>query len=148
MVDLTDKEKDVFADYLQHSMNNPMVEFIRYLLGDDYLKFIDIMSGTTIKIPPAKTLEKDLESVKMYIYLMKYRFSEESIRAVSRMYGRTTLVVRRSVYKIARTLGTEDLLEGESLNNFLMNIKSVDVPNKEIVNNFDLEDNSGGDLDE
>ena len=48
---LTNQEKDLFAEYLQHVMNNPVIEFVRYLLGDDYLKFIDILSGTTFKIP-------------------------------------------------------------------------------------------------
>ena len=39
---LSDDEKDLFAEYLQYVMNNPLIEFVKYLLGDDYLKFIDI----------------------------------------------------------------------------------------------------------
>jgi hypothetical protein len=63
--ELSTVEKKTFAEYLQHSMNTPALEFIRYLLGDDYIKFIDIMSGTTLKIPSSKALERFLTSIKI-----------------------------------------------------------------------------------
>lgn len=111
-------------------MNNPVIGFVRYLLGDDYLKFIDILSGSTFKIPSAKSLEKDLESVRIYIYVSKNGFSDEAIKSASRMYGKTVLTVRRYVYKVCRALGVEDTLEGDSLNNYILYIKSVDDQTK------------------
>lgn len=123
---LTDQEKDLFAEYLQHTMNNPVIEFVRYLLGDDYLKFIDILSGSTFKIPSSKSLEKDLESVRIYIYVSKNGFTDDSIKSASKMFGKTVLTVRRYTYKVCRALGVEDTLEGDSLNNYILYIKSVD----------------------
>jgi hypothetical protein len=123
--ELTTLEKDTFADYLQHSMNNPVMEFIKYLMGDDYIRFIDIMSGTTLKIPSQKTLVRDLESVKIYLYAKKNNFSETSVREAAKLYGKTALTARRYIYKVARVLGSEDLLEGDALNNYLSYIKSV-----------------------
>ncbi len=123
---LTDIEKEVFAEYLQHTMNNPLVELVRYLLGDDYLKFIDIMAGSTFKIPSPKSLEKDLESVKVYLYVKKNGFTEDSIRSAAKLYNRTVLASRKSVYKVGKTLGVEDLIEGDSLNNYILNIKNVE----------------------
>lgn len=123
---LSDDEKDLFAEYLQYVMNNPLIEFVKYLLGDDYLKFIDIMSGTTFKIPSAKALERDLESVRIYSYLKSNDFTEESLKNVSKMYGRTILTCKRSAYRVAKALGVEDALEGDALNNFLLNLKGVD----------------------
>ena len=99
---LTNQEKDLFAEYLQHVMNNPVIEFVRYLLGDDYLKFIDILSGTTFKIPSSKSLEKDLESVRIYIYVSKGGFTEESIKSASKIFGKTVLTTRRYTYKVCR----------------------------------------------
>ena len=127
---LTNQEKDLFAEYLQHVMNNPVIEFVRYLLGDDYLKFIDILSGTTFKIPSSKSLEKDLESVRIYIYVSKGGFTEESIKSASKIFGKTVLTTRRYTYKVCKALGVEDTLEGDSLNNYILNIKSVNEPDK------------------
>lgn len=124
--DLSVLEKDIFADYLQHSMNNPAIEFVKYFLGDDYIKFIDVMSGTTIKIPSGKTLERDLESVKMYLYTNKRAFTEDSIKEASKVFGKSILTVRRYVLKVSKVLGTEDTLEGDALNNFITQIKSVE----------------------
>ena len=125
---LSDDEKDLFAEYLQYVMNNPLIEFVKYLLGDDYLKFIDIMSGTTFKIPSAKALERDLESVRIFLYMKNNNFTEESIKSVAKMYGRTVLTSKRAAYRVAKALGIEDALEGDALNNFLLNLKSMDYP--------------------
>ena len=124
--ELTDREKDVYAEYLQHIMNGPALVFIRYLLGDDYLKFIDILSGTTLKIPSSKSLEKYLESVRIFLYLQDNNYTEESIRTAAKMFKKTVLTTRRYAYKVCKALGVEDTLEGDTLNNYLMNIKSVD----------------------
>lgn len=124
--DLSTIEKDTFAEYLQHSMNNPAMEFIKYLLGDDYIKFIDIMSGMTVKIPSSKSLERDLESVKIFLYVKRGNFSEDSIREASRIYNKTILTARRYILKVAKVLGIEDTLDGDDLNNYIQNIKSIE----------------------
>lgn len=124
--DLTDGEKDTFADYLQHSMNNPIIEFIRYLLGDDYLKFIDIMSGSTFKVPSSKTLERDLLAVRLYLRAKRGRFTEDSIRIAAKEFGKTVVTTKRYIYKVSKVLGVEDTLEGDDLNNYILNIKNVD----------------------
>lgn len=131
--ELTEREKDVYAEYLQHIMNGPALVFIRYLLGDDYLKFIDILSGTTLKIPSSKSLEKYLESVRIFLYLHDNGYTEESVKTASRMFKKTVLTTRRYAYKVCKALGIEDTLEGDTLNNYLLNIKSVDdkVSNKD-----------------
>lgn len=124
--ELTDLEKDTFEDYLQHVMNNPVLEFVKYLLGDDYLKFIDIMSGTTFKVPSSKTLERDLEAVRIFLYVKKNGFSDESIRVAAKLYDRAVITVRRHVYRVSKVLGIEDTLEGDDLNNYITYVKSID----------------------
>ncbi len=124
--DLSDLEKDTFADYLQHSMNNPILEFIKYLLGDDYLKFIDIMSGSTFKVPSSKALERDLEAVRIYLYVKNGRFSDDALRIAAKTFGKSVVTCRRYVYKVARVLGVEDTLEGDDLNNYILYFKSVE----------------------
>lgn len=122
--DLTDQEKDTFADYFEHSINSPWLEFVKYLLGDDYLRFIDIMSGTTFKVPSSKVLERDLENVRMFLSIKKNSFTDESIKATAKSFGRTALAARRGCYKVSRVLGVEDTLEGDDLNNYIMFIKN------------------------
>ena len=124
---LSTAEKEVFAEYLQHSMNNPALEFIKYLLGDDYIKFIDVMSGTILKIPSAKSLEHDLELIRVFLYARKNGFSEISIKEASKMFNKTVLTIRRYVLKVSKVLGIEDtLIDGDELNNYIKYIKSVE----------------------
>lgn len=124
--ELSTVEKDTFAEYLQHSMNNPALEFIRYLLGDDYIKFIDVMSGTVVKIPSAKSLERDLESVKIFLYVKRNGFTELSIKEAAKAYNKSALTAKRYTLKVSKVLGIEDTLEGDDLNNYITYIKSVE----------------------
>lgn len=125
-VNLSELEKDTFVKYLQYSINSPVLEFVRYLLGDDYLKFIDILSGTTFKIPSSKSLERDLEYVRIYTYIKKRGFTESSIRSASKSFGKTVSTIKKSVYKVSKVLGIEDTLEGEQLDNYIKLIGCID----------------------
>jgi hypothetical protein len=107
-------------------MNNPALEFIRYLLGDDYIKFIDVMSGTVVKIPSAKALERDLESVKIFLYVKRHGFTELSIKEAAKAYNKSALTAKRYTLKVSKVLGIEDTLEGDDLNNYITYIKSVE----------------------
>lgn len=122
--DLTDLEKDTFAEYFEHTVNSPWLEFVKYLLGDDYLRFIDILSGTTFKVPSSRILERDLENVRVYLIAKKNNFSDEGIRIAAKTFGKTALSARRGIYKVAKVLGVEDTLEGDDLNNFIMFVKN------------------------
>ena len=117
-IELSEQEKNIFAEYLQHSMNTPIIEFVRYLLGDDYLKFIDILSGTTFKIPSSKSLERDLEFVRIYLYVSRRGFTEEAFKMASKSFNKTAITVKRIVLKVSKTLGVEDTLEGDALANY------------------------------
>ena len=123
---LSETEKDTFAEYLQHSMNNPVLEFVKYLLGDDYLRFIDIMSGSTFKVPSSRALERDLEAVRIFLSVKKGGFSDESIRTASKLYGKSIVMIRRYTYKVAKVLGIEDMLEGDDLNNYIIYVKEIE----------------------
>jgi hypothetical protein len=122
--DLTDIEKETFAEYFEHTVNSPWLEFIKYILGDDYLRFLDILSGTTLKIPSPRILERDLENVRVFLIAKKNNFSDEGIRIAAKTFGKTALSARRAIYKVSKVLGVEDTLEGDDLNNFIMYIKN------------------------
>lgn len=139
---LTKEERDLFIEYLDCFIGSPALEFVRYLLGDDYLKFIDILAGTSFKIPSSRFLERDLSAIKMFTYAKDNDFTEESIRTVAKMYGKTVLQTKKLIYRIAKYIGVEDLLDGELLNNYITNIKipanKVYIQNKTDKNDIDI----------
>jgi hypothetical protein len=85
------------------------------------------MSGTTLKIPSSKALERDLESVRIYLYVKRGGFSEGVIKEASKAFNKTVLNIRRYTLKVSKVLGIEDVLEGDDLNNYIVNIKSVET---------------------
>jgi hypothetical protein len=126
-ITMSDEEKDLYAEYLSVSIGNPVLEFVKYMLGDDYLKFIDICSGTNFNIPSNKALERGINSVKMYAYVKKWNFSNASIVNAGNIYKKTELATRRIVLSVANALGVKDTLEGEALVNFVENIEPYAV---------------------
>lgn len=135
-ITMSDEEKDLYAEYLSVSIGNPVLEFVKYMLGDDYLKFIDICSGTNFNIPSNKALERGINSVKMYAYVKKWNFSNASIVNAGNIYKKTELATRRIVLSVANALGVKDTLEGEALVNFVENIEPYAVK-KNVENSSD-----------
>lgn len=142
-ITMSDEEKDLYAEYLSVSIGNPVLEFVKYMLGDDYLKFIDICSGTNFNIPSNKALERGINNVKMYAYVKKWNFSNASIVNAGNIYKKTELATRRIVLSVANALGVKDILEGEALVNFVENIEPYAVK-KNVENSSD---SIGGDND-
>lgn len=140
---MSDEEKDLYAEYLSVSIGNPVLEFVKYMLGDDYLKFIDICSGTNFNIPSNKALERGINNVKMYAYVKKWNFSNASIVNAGNIYKKTELATRRIVLSVANALGVKDTLEGEALVNFVENIepyavkKSVETSSDSVIGDND-----------
>ena len=126
-ITMSDEEKDLYAEYLSVSIGNPVLEFVKYMLGDDYLKFIDICSGTNFNIPSNKALERGINNVKMYAYVKKWNFSNASIVNAGNIYKKTALATRRIVLSVANALGVKDTLAGEALVNFVENIEPYAV---------------------
>lgn len=135
-ITMSDEEKDLYAEYLSVSIGNPVLEFVKYMLGDDYLKFIDICSGTNFNIPSNKALERGINNVKMYAYVKKWNFSNASIVNAGNIYKKTELATRRIVLSVANALGVKDTLEGEALVNFVENIEPYAVK-KNVENSAD-----------
>lgn len=142
-ITMSDEEKDLYAEYLSVSIGNPVLEFVKYMLGDDYLKFIDICSGTNFNIPSNKALERGINNVKMYAYVKKWNFSNASIVNAGNIYKKTELATRRVVLSVANALGVKDTLEGEALVNFVENIepyavkKSVETSSDSVIGDND-----------
>ena len=137
-ITMSDDEKDLFAEYLQISIGNPVLEFVRYLLGDDYLKFVDICSGTNFTIPSNRALERDINYIKIFLYVKKSNFTNGSIVDAGSVYKKTELAIKRIVLKVSKVLGTEDELSGVALENYIENIKSCE--NKSSVKEGCVED--------
>lgn len=135
-ITMSDEEKDLYAEYLSVSIGNPVLEFVKYMLGDDYLKFIDICSGTNFNIPSNKALERGINNVKMYAYVKKWNFSNASIVNAGNIYKKTELATRRIVLSVANALGVKDTLDGEALVNFVENIEPYAVK-KSVENSSD-----------
>ena len=133
---MSDEEKDLYVEYLSVSIGNPVLEFVKYMLGDDYLQFIDICSGTNFNIPSNKALERGINNVKMYEYVKKWNFSNASIVNAGNIYKKTELATRRIVLSVANALGVKDTLEGEALVNFVENIEPYAVK-KNVENSSD-----------
>lgn len=142
-ITMSDEEKDLYAEYLSVSIGNPVLEFVKYMLGDDYLKFIDICSGTNFNIPSNKALERGINNVKMYAYVKKWNFSNASIVNAGNIYKKTELATRRIVLSVANALGVKDTLDGEALVNFVENIepyavkKSVETSSDSVIGDND-----------
>ena len=116
LINLNDKESETYLEYLRLSCKSPMYDFVKYLIGDDYVKFLDLLAGSTVKIPSRKTLFRDIESIKIYLYAEKHGFTEESLLCASKIFGKKMHFIRSSIKRVSKVLesrGEEESFSSE-----------------------------------
>lgn len=123
LVSVSEKESKLLLSYLRNLSKTPAYDFIDYLIGADYIKFLDILSGFNLKIPNRRSLYRDIEYIKIYNYVREKKFSVESIRASARIYNKNIAFVKRAILKMSKILNEKIPFSLEELNN----IKSLAV---------------------
>lgn len=105
VINLSVDEREFFLDYME-SVNPQMnASYIFALLGDEkFLKFFDVMSNTTIKVPSRDSILKIINYIKIYNYCKKKNFSKEGYEKAARIYGRRAMSIMRIVEKVERIL--------------------------------------------
>ncbi len=123
LINLSDRESEIFLEYLRKSNKTPAYDFINYMIGENYIKFLDLMAGTNVKVPSRRSLYRDIEYIKIYVYVRDRGFTDESMRNASKIYNKKMVFVRRAVEKMSGIVQemeeaeSEDMEEAESENN-------------------------------
>lgn len=104
-IELAYNEREVLLDYLSVSAPQAYTDFIFSLLGDrNFLSYMDVLEGLTIKIPPRQTLVKIINYTKIYSFLKARDFSEEAYEKASKLYKKRVVSLKRIVNKVEETL--------------------------------------------
>lgn len=114
IINLSVDEREVFLDYMESTNPQMNASYIFALLGDEkFLKFFDVMSNTTIKVPTRDSVVKIINYIKIYNYCKKKNFTKEAYEKASKLYGRRVMSIQRICEKVERILekGAEDLDE-------------------------------------
>ena len=117
LIEVSDKESKLLLNYLRCTNKTPVYDFINYLIGSDYLQFLDLLAGANLKVPSRKSLYREIEYIKVYNYVKERKFTVDSIRIATRLYNKNIYFVKRAIVKISKALGEEIPLTLEELNN-------------------------------
>ena len=104
LINLKKKESEYYLDYLRKTNNTAIYDFIYYMIGEEYLKFLDLMAGSVLKVPSHKILFRDLEYIKIYSYVRDRGYTEEAVKNAAKLYNKKTYFVRRAVARMSEVL--------------------------------------------
>lgn len=121
------EDVDYLSKYIQLSTANPSLEFVRLFLNDDraFIKFLDICSGLSFKVPSNRALTRDYKGIKMYIYLKKRCFERSALTYISSVYNLTDRQALDTLYRVGKFLGATSELEGKALENYNNLVKDL-----------------------
>lgn len=106
VLNLSRDEREIFLDYIESQNPQMNASYIFAILGDEeFLKFFDVMAGTSIKVPSRESLVKIINYVKIYTYCKSKDFSKESMERAAKIFDRRLMSVQRIVEKVERVLG-------------------------------------------
>jgi len=115
-IKLSEEERHYLLRYLTKVKKTQVFDIIEYLFDDDFLKFIDVFSGESIKVPRREEVLKIVNYIKIYTYCQARGFSDESIEAASKIFKRRQVSVRKVIDKVSTTLKEledKEMLEDE-----------------------------------
>lgn len=105
IVSMDKDERDVFLDYMDSVNPGLNASYLFAILGDDnLLKYFDVMSGTTIKVPTRDTILKVVNYIKIYNYCKSKGFTKESYEKAAKIYERRVMSIQRIIEKVERVL--------------------------------------------
>lgn len=106
LVRCTDEELTLLIEYLTKAKSTEDFEFLFRLFNNphDFLKFVDLFSGTTIRVPTREEMFKLLNYIKIYNYCNARNRTEEAYQQAAKIFERKPLSVVRIVEKIDRIL--------------------------------------------
>lgn len=108
-VHLNKDERDLVIDYYEKTNPSLNAEFLFVLMDEEWLKFLDVMAGTNIRVPSRDSILKTINYVKIYRYCAQRDFSRESIEKASKLFGRRTASISRIIEKVKRNLTKGEL---------------------------------------
>lgn len=103
-IHLTDAEMDIFLEYLYNLKKTHNYDVLRNVFDEQFLMFLDMFSGETLKIPKREELIKIASYIRIYRYLEVRGFTEDSVSNASRLFGRRRNSIKRIVNKVDRVL--------------------------------------------
>lgn len=104
LIEVNDKESTLLLDYLRHVNKTPAFDFINYLIGIEYMQFLDLLAGTSLKVPSRKSLYREVEYIKVYNYVRERKFTIDAIRMATKRYNKNIYFVKRAIIKISKSL--------------------------------------------
>jgi hypothetical protein len=116
LIEISDKESDLLLNYLRSVGKTPAFDFVQYLLGSDYIKFLDLVAGTTLKVPSRRSLYRDIEYIKIYNYIKERDFAIDSVRVASKVFCKNMSFIKRAIIKMSRCLNEDIPLSVDILN--------------------------------
>ena len=110
VVKLSDVERELFIDYLDNLKPSLHTDYLFAVFGSDYfLKFFDVFSGESVKVPAREDVIKIVCYIKIYSYCKSRNFSESSFEMAAKIYGKRKMSIKRIVEKRTKLQSLEAL---------------------------------------
>ncbi len=109
-INVTDNEFQLVLEYLEKIYNGDSTFDILYNLFDkeDFLRFCDIFSGQTVRVPKREELYKILTYIKIFAYIHVRGLDEASVASASKQFDKKPASIIR-IYKKVDEVLTSDL---------------------------------------
>lgn len=107
LVRLSNREREVLLEILRETVGDTLYEFLYYFLGSNFLKFLDTFSGQRFNVPDREKVVKLVNYVRIYSFVEKGNFSEESYEKAALFFEKRKASIVRIVAKVGKMLNKD-----------------------------------------
>lgn len=114
LIELNDKENKLYLEYIRKKNDTAIYDFVYYLLGDSWIKFLDLTAGANLKVPSRSNLFRDIDYIKIYNYVVTHGDNEDAMKGAAKIYNKKVSYVRKAVSKVKETLNSSVVEEDKN----------------------------------
>lgn len=111
VLSLTDEETQNILEYSTKLSGNDSLDILYGIFPDQWLKFIDLFSGETFKVPTREAIYKNIAYIKIYTYCKARDYSDLSIDTMAKLYGRRRNAILNIIKKVEAILSKPNVGE-------------------------------------
>lgn len=105
LIEISEDEMNELLEFLQKRDKTEIYDILYGVFEHQFLKFIDLFSGETIKVPTRDSLFKSVIYIKIYSFCKKRHFTEEAIESAAHIFDKRKSSIRRIIDKVKRVKG-------------------------------------------
>ena len=112
LITLSEKERLLFLDYMAKSRQTEAFDMLDNFFEEDFIKFLDLFAGISIRIPQRKDVYEIAKNIRIYSYVKAHGETEQSITDAAQLFDKRKAAIKKVMIRMNKIIEQGAVDEG------------------------------------